>query len=482
MLSDGSRATGNGNGIFSISVSPTSNTTYTISSLSDANCISIAADLTGSTLITVNSRPTASVTSANTAICNGNSTTITGNVTASGAWTLTLNNGGGTVTGTGSGTWSKSVTPSATTTYSISSLTDASCTSIAADLTGSTQVTVNARPTATITSTNTSICNGSSANITGTVTALGGWTVTLNNGAMANGNGNGTFSISVSPSSNTTYTISSLSDANCTSTAADLSGSTQVSIYTRPTASITSSNTTICNGNNYPITGSVVASGAWTLTLSDGTTTTGNGNSTFSVSVTPSSTTNYTISSLTDSRCSSIPADLTGSTRVTVRPIFTPGEINAAGETICYGGDPGEIGSITPASGGDNVISYVWHSSTKEDFSTITLISSNTSTYNPPANLTTTTYYRRLAYDGTCNPAFTISNGVWKVTVEPLPTATSGGSQTICSGSTATVSGATASNGTILWTTSNGSGTIDNATTLTQPIMRLMPMQTKQLY
>ncbi|WP_281322054.1 DUF7507 domain-containing protein [Flavobacterium aestivum] len=41
-----------------------------------------------------------------------------------------------------------------------------------------------------------------------------------------------------------------------------------------------------------------------------------------------------------------------------------------------------------------------------------------------------------------------------------------GGSQTICSNSSATVSGATASNGTILWT-ENGAGTLSNATTLT---------------
>jgi gliding motility-associated-like protein len=52
------------------------------------------------------------------------------------------------------------------------------------------------------------------------------------------------------------------------------------------------------------------------------------------------------------------------------------------------------------------------------------------------------------------------------VNVDPLPTATAGGSTTICSNSTATVSGATSSNGGILWT-HNGSGTLSNATTLT---------------
>ncbi len=53
------------------------------------------------------------------------------------------------------------------------------------------------------------------------------------------------------------------------------------------------------------------------------------------------------------------------------------------------------------------------------------------------------------------------------IVVEGLPTATAGGSQTICSDGTATVSGATATNGTIAWS-ENGVGIITSgATTLT---------------
>ncbi len=52
------------------------------------------------------------------------------------------------------------------------------------------------------------------------------------------------------------------------------------------------------------------------------------------------------------------------------------------------------------------------------------------------------------------------------VNVDPLPKATAGGSKTICSNLTATVSGATSANGSILWT-HDGSGTLSNATTLT---------------
>jgi hypothetical protein len=52
------------------------------------------------------------------------------------------------------------------------------------------------------------------------------------------------------------------------------------------------------------------------------------------------------------------------------------------------------------------------------------------------------------------------------VTIVAPPTATAGGSQTICSNGSAIVSGASSTNGTILWT-HNGAGTLTNATTLT---------------
>jgi len=52
------------------------------------------------------------------------------------------------------------------------------------------------------------------------------------------------------------------------------------------------------------------------------------------------------------------------------------------------------------------------------------------------------------------------------ITTNPLPIASAGGHQTICLNGTSTVSGASASNGTILWT-HNGNGTISDATTLT---------------
>jgi hypothetical protein len=63
-----------------------------------------------------------------------------------------------------------------------------------------------------------------------------------------------------------------------------------------------------------------------------------------------------------------------------------------------------------------------------------------------------------------CSPQ--TATATYTVDVNPLPTASAGGIQTICSNITATVSGASSSNGTILWT-HNGAGSLSNATTLT---------------
>ena len=63
--------------------------------------------------------------------------------------------------------------------------------------------------------------------------------------------------------------------------------------------------------------------------------------------------------------------------------------------------------------------------------------------------------------DGLCASA----EAYYTVDVTALPTATAGGSQTICVNQTATVSGASYSNGTILWT-SNGAGTLNGENTI----------------
>ena len=115
--------------------------------------------------------------------------------------------------------------------------------------------------------------------------------------------------------------------------------------------------------------------------------------------------------------CSATPGGYAG---VTVRPVFTAGSIKKSGESICYNEDPAQIGDSIPASGGDAAIEYQWQSSLDAGFTgTPTNIATNAASYNPPANLTATTWYRRQAKDGTCNTTFTTSAQIWKVTVNP---------------------------------------------------------------
>ena len=69
-----------------------------------------------------------------------------------------------------------------------------------------------------------------------------------------------------------------------------------------------------------------------------------------------------------------------------------------------------------------------------------------------------------VSSNNTCAPA--TATATYTVNVDRLPAATAGGSATICHLGTATVSGATAARGTILWT-HNGTGSLTNATTAT---------------
>ncbi len=195
------------------------------------------------------------ITGANT-VCAGSTINLNSNASGTPALTYTWASGNGNATVTNAGVVTGVSAGSSNITYTV---TDGNnCSAVSPSFT----VNINARPTANITSADATICDGSPVNITGTVTANGAWTLTLSNGATANGTGNGSFSISVSPVVTTPYTIASLSDANCTSIAADLTGSTTVTVNdnvvigTQPAVTQTA-----CSGNSVSITVSATGTG-----------------------------------------------------------------------------------------------------------------------------------------------------------------------------------------------------------------------------
>ncbi|MBF6641031.1 T9SS sorting signal type C domain-containing protein [Flavobacterium sp. J49] len=104
----------------------------------------------------------------------------------------------------------------------------------------------------------------------------------------------------------------------------------------------------------------------------------------------------------------------------TVYNAFAPGSILTSGEVVCYNGDPISIGNATPATGGDETITYVWQANG------VDIPSSNVASYNPPAGLIVNTTYTRYAKDNTCNTTFTLSGGSWVVTLSNDNTWTGG--------------------------------------------------------
>jgi hypothetical protein len=123
-------------------VSPAATTNYTVT-VTDGltGCASSA-----SRIILINVHPT-SVVSGSTTICAGGSATLSAALTGTPPWNLAWSDGAQQNAITSSPA-TRSVSPGLTTTYTLSSLTDAHCAAQSSDRTGSASVTVMPAPTA----------------------------------------------------------------------------------------------------------------------------------------------------------------------------------------------------------------------------------------------------------------------------------------------------------------------------------------------
>jgi PKD repeat protein/photosystem II stability/assembly factor-like uncharacterized protein len=263
----------------SVTVSPTATTTYTVTGTSAAGCSN-----TATVTVTVNSVPNVTATGTAT-ICSGNSATIT----ASGA--STYNWMPGNLTGA-----SVSVSPTATTTYTVTGTAANGCTDPA-----TVTITVNALPT--VAATGSTICAGNTATITATGASTYNWMP---------GNLTGS-SVTVSPASTTTYTVTGTNAAGCTSTS-----TATITVNPLPAVTATGS-TTICAGN----TATLTATGASTYTWMPGNLTGA------SVTVSPTATTTYTVTGTDANGCSN-----TASWTVTVNGGPATPSVTQSGNTL----------------------------------------------------------------------------------------------------------------------------------------------------
>lgn len=185
----------------SVSVSPTTTTSYTVTGTTNG--------CTNAKVATVTVKATPTVAVSNATICSGNSTILN----ASGATTYSWNSGASTS--------SISVSPTANTTYTVLGTTNG--------CTGTKTVNVTVKTTPTVAVNSQTICAGNNA----ILNASGATTYSWSSGAT-------TSSVSVSPSSNTTYTVTGTTNG-CSN-----SKTTNVTVNPLPTVSFALTTTLVC--------------------------------------------------------------------------------------------------------------------------------------------------------------------------------------------------------------------------------------------
>lgn len=209
VLVDGGNVSGATTAILTLTNVSGSDAEDYICDITDANGVVSS----NSSTLTVNALPVLTK-SGNTSICSGQSTTLSITGANSYSWN------------TGSTSSSITVNPTSSSTYTVIGTSVNGCTK-----TETFSVQVNLLPTITI-SGNSTICNGT----TTTLTASGAATYLWNTGSNLN-------SITISPNSNTVYTVTGTDTNGCINTK-----SSQVVVNAIPTASV-SATSPICSGN-----------------------------------------------------------------------------------------------------------------------------------------------------------------------------------------------------------------------------------------
>jgi PKD repeat protein len=261
---------------------------------------------------------------------------------------------------------------------------------------GTATVNVFVNPAPTVTINTTSICVGQSATLTATPTETGGTYLWSPGGQTGQ-------AITVNPTQTTTYSVT-YSLGQCTQATAS-------SILTvQPVPTITLSSPTICTGTNANITATVLPTGG-SYSWSTGATTN-------SLSVNPTTNTNYSLTYSVNG--------CTNSAQTTVTVFETP-TVTVNSPTICAGESTTITATANPSGG-----TYLW--------------SNNATNSTQVLTPTGTISYNILYVIQGCNASATST-----ITVNPVPTLTLAGS-TICAGESTTLTAIpNLQGGTFLW-------------------------------
>ena len=350
-------------------VSQSSITYYVSQTVSSTGCEGPRSPIT----VTVNPLPVLVVNSPST--CAGIAVTLTASGASTYSWSTTPSQTGASI----------SVSPLVPTSYTVTGTSALNCSNSATSnvsINGSLSLSVNSE----------TICEGSST----VLTAMG-----ATNYVWASGET--TSSITVSPTLTTSYSV--------TGTTAGCVGTVSSTVTVNPLPIVTVNSPTVCNGTATNIVATPSINGG-TYSWSPAST------ATATISVTPSTTTIYTVT-YTLNGCQN-----TGSGTVTVNPVPT---VSVNSQAICLGAPPATLTATPSLTGG----TYLWNPS-----------STNASTISMSPGVTTS-YIVTYTLNG-C-----IASGSGTITVNPLPNVDAGASNSVCIGSSVTLTATGAS--TYVW-------------------------------
>jgi hypothetical protein len=364
-----------------VTLSPIANTVYTVNGTAVNGCVSSGNNSRTTTVTTLTSPTLVTSVSPSTAFCVGQTATLT----VTGANTYTWN--GTTVSN------SLVVNPSTTTQYTIVGTGTTVCNGVQ-----NYNLTVNPLPVVSVNS--GTICSGKTFTMTPTGAATYIYAGT-----------SGTVTSAVSPTANASYSVIGISSPGCISAAAAVSAVTVVAL---PVVSLVSGTT--CAGN--PIT--IQQSGANTYTMQGG-----------SNPVTPTVTSNYTVTGTSSVGCVSLPVVTT--VTVFALPVLTI--TPSPNDTICNG----QTANLTVTG----ATSYTWNAAAAgASFSA--------------APSTSTVYF---AY-GTDNLGC-VNYITQPITVNPLPSVGISNTNTfICAGATASLVATGAPSNSYLWSNTQTTPTV----------------------
>jgi gliding motility-associated-like protein len=373
----------------------------------DGRALSTTGAVTTHTVhMTINSASSSITPSGPLAFCSGGSVTLTASSGTSYTWS------------TGATTQSIVVNTSGTYTVTVGS-------SCGGGAPSSVTVTVSPSPAA-FTGNNTFICTGNSITLGGPPVGTNTYSWTSNPAGFTSTVSNPT----VSPTVNTTYTLTETAGASCSKT-----NSVTIGVNPPPNANA-GSNATICGGTPTMIGAPPVVGNTYSWTsLPVGFT-----SSVSNPTVSPTITTTYTLTESVGASCSK-----SNSVVITVKP--APVANAGLDKAICYG-DSVQIGSASVVGN-----TYAWISNPAGFVSSIS---------NPVVKpAVTTSYIVKVVMTSTgCASNDTVIVSVGK------PLALTGGPRSICPGSSTVIGAAPVSGNTYTWTPSNGlsSTTVSNPT------------------